>query len=562
MKRIYKNLIIAKAKGLGLVILILFASGIISSCDMDVLNIAPADRFTEDAVWSDKALIEAFIGNTYRTIPSGLRYSLYGLSVVVDENNARSNSWAWSVWAGNLNPDDLREVDYWTGDNSRNINYWQPINRTNIFFENIDREREVEIDEATMNRMKGEMKVIRAYSYFKLISLFGGVPLITKTFSLDDDFKMQRNSFDEVMAFVLKELDEAIPLLPLEYDNPNKGRITKGAAMAVKSRALLYRASPLNNPQNDQQRWREAADAAKAIIDLGKYQLFPDYRTMFLEEQIYNNEMIWQRPYNQFDSPEAVYVELSLYPNGYNGFGQVHPLHNLVEDYETTNGLLPKDDPEYDPQNPYTNRDPRFYASILYDGAPFQGREVETFLPGGLDSNEGPVSAWNATQTGYYQLKFANEKIVNPSSNNMSQTPWTFFRYAEILLNYAEASYFLGDEATAREYINMVRSRESVNMPPVTESGEALFERIVNERRIELVFEEHRWFDIRRWKILPQVADEDLTRMIIRKNPDGTKQYEVAFWKEGNFNEANYLLPIPQSEINKNGMLEQNPGYN
>ncbi|HLT07610.1 MAG TPA: RagB/SusD family nutrient uptake outer membrane protein [Cyclobacteriaceae bacterium] len=562
MKRIYKNLIIAKAKGLRLVILILFASGIISSCDMDVLNIAPADRFTEDAVWSDKALIEAFIGNTYRTIPSGLRYSLYGLSVVVDENNARSNSWAWSVWAGNLNPDDLREVDYWTGDNSRNINYWQPINRTNIFFENIDREREVEIDEATMNRMKGEMKVIRAYSYFKLISLFGGVPLITKTFSLDDDFKMQRNSFDEVMAFVLKELDEAIPLLPLEYDNPNKGRITKGAAMAVKSRALLYRASPLNNPQNDQQRWREAADAAKAIIDLGKYQLFPDYRTMFLEEQIYNNEMIWQRPYNQFDSPEAVYVELSLYPNGYNGFGQVHPLHNLVEDYETTNGLLPKDDPEYDPQNPYTNRDPRFYASILYDGAPFQGREVETFLPGGLDSNEGPVSAWNATQTGYYQLKFANEKIVNPSSNNMSQTPWTFFRYAEILLNYAEASYFLGDEATAREYINMVRSRESVNMPPVTESGEALFERIVNERRIELVFEEHRWFDIRRWKILPQVADEDLTRMIIRKNPDGTKQYEVAFWKEGNFNEANYLLPIPQSEINKNGMLEQNPGYN
>src|SRR5690606_20451627 len=206
---------------------------------------------------------------------------------------------------------------------------------------------------------------------------------------------------------------------------PTRRSSDLGAAMAVKSRALLYRASPLNNPQNDQQRWREAADAAKAIIDLGKYQLFPDYRTMFLEEQIYNNEMIWQRPYNQFDSPEAVYVELSLYPNGYNGFGQVHPLHNLVEDYETTNGLLPKDDPEYDPQNPYTNRDPRFYASILCDGAPFQGREVETFLPGGLDSNEGPVSAWNATQPGYYQLKFANEKIVNPSSNNMSQTPWT-----------------------------------------------------------------------------------------------------------------------------------------
>lgn len=562
MKSISKNLNRARRRGIESIIMLFFSMGIIFSCQDEILNITPADRFTEEAVWADQALIEAFIGNTYRTIPSGLRYSLYGLSVVTDENNARSNAWAWSVWAGDLNPDDLREVDYWTGVNDRNINYWQPINRTNIFFENIDREREIAIDTSTMNRMVGEMKVVRAYSYFKLISLFGGVPLITKTFSLEDDFKLPRNTYDEVMEFLISELDEAIALLPLDYDNANKGRITKGAAMAVKSRALLYWASPLNNPENNRQKWQDAADAAKAIMDLDQYALVDDYRTMFLEEEIYNDEMIWQRPYNQFDSPERVYVELSLYPNGYNGFGQVHPLHNLVEDYETVNGLLPENDPEHNPQNPYINRDPRFYASILYDGAPFQGREVETFYPGGLDSNEGPVSAWNATQTGYYQLKFANDRIVNPSGNNMSQTPWTFYRYAEILLNYAEANYFLGDEATARQYLNAVRSRPSVNMPEVTESGEALFERLVNERRIELVFEEHRWFDIRRWEILPQVADEDRTRMIIRKNPDGTKNYEVAFWKEGVFNEANYLLPIPQIEINKNALLEQNPGYN
>lgn len=542
--------------------ILLFFITLMSSCEDDILDIAPSDRFTEEAVWADEVLIEAFIGNTYRTLPSGLRYSLYGLSVITDELNARSNSWAWGVWAGNLSPSDLREVDYWTGNNARNLNYWQPINRANLFFENIDRDREVEIDESTKNRMIGEMKVLRAESYFKLISLFGGVPLITSTFSLEDDFKVARNSYDEVMDFVLSELDEAIALLPLEYDAGNKGRITKGAAMAIKSRALLYRASPLNNPENDQQKWRDAADAAKAIIDLNQYALFVDYKTMFLEENIYNSEMIWQRPYNQFDSYEEPRVELSLYPNGYNGFAQVHPLQNLVDDYETLNGLLPENDPDYDPQNPYVNRDPRFYATILYDGAPFKGREVETFLPGGLDSNEGPVSAWNATQTGYYQLKFANERITNPSSSNISQTPWTRYRYAEILLNYAEASYFLGDEATAREYINMVRSRPGVNMPDVTESGDALFDKLVNERRIELVFEEHRWYDIRRWKIFPQVRNEDRTRMIIRKNPDGTKRYEVAFWKEGVFNAANYLLPIPQSEINKNALLEQNPGYN
>ena len=544
-----------------LMAMLCISSMLFVSCD-DTLNTAPSDRFTEDAVWEDEALIEAYIGNTYRTLPSGLRYSLYGLSIVVDENNARGNSWAWSVWAGNLTPDDLREVDYWTGDASRNITYWQPINRVNLFFQNIERPRENEIDSDIKNRMIGEMKVIRAHSYFKLISLFGGVPLITKTFSLDDDFKVLRNSYDECMEFVLSELDEAIDLLPLDYDNANQGRVTKGAAMAIKARALLYNASPLNNPSNDLQKWQLAADAAKEIIDLNKYELFDDYRTMFLEENIYNTEMIWQRPYNQYESPEAVYVELSLYPNGYNGFGQVHPLQNLVDDYETANGLLPEDDPEYDPQNPYVNRDPRFYATILHDGAPFQGREVETFYPGGLDSNEGPVSAWNATETGYYQLKFANERIVNPSGNNMSQTPWTHYRYAEVLLNYAEANYFLGNEEVTREYLNRVRKRPSVNMPEITDSGESLFQKIVNERRIELVFEEHRWFDIRRWEILPEVANEDLKRIIIRKQPDGTKTYEVAFWKEGKYNEANYLLPIPQIEINKNGLLEQNPGYN
>src|SRR5699024_2618510 len=319
-----------------------------------------------------------------------------------------------------------------------------------------------------------------------------------------------RDSYDDVMNFVITELDKAIDELPLgEYDAVNKGRITQGAAMAVKSRALLYAASPLNNPGNDMRKWQMAADAAKGIIDLGQYSLFDNYKSMFLEENIYNAEMIWQRPYNQLENAERVYIELSSYPNGYNGFGQIHPLQNLVDDYETVNGLLPENDPAYDPQNPYEDRDPRFYATILYDGAPFKDRKVETFLPGGLDSNEGPVSAWNATETGYYVRKFVNEEITNPSSSNISQTPWPFFRYAEVLLNYAEAMYELGDEDTAREYLNMVRSRPSVDMPDVTESGEALFDRIVNERRIELALEEHRWFDVRRWKIAPSVLNDD-----------------------------------------------------
>jgi hypothetical protein len=522
------------------------------------------DRISDDALWKDKALIETFITNTYRIIPNGFRYSFYNLSIISDELNARQNAWAWAAIAGNMTPDDLGQVDFWTSNDTptnTNRNYWKTINQVNIFLQKIE-EVPNNVDAATKNRMVGEMKAIRAFSYFNLISLFGGVPLITKPFALDDDFMVPRNSYKEVMDFVLSELEESIGLLPLEYDSKNKGRATKGAAMAIKARALLYRASPLNNPENDIQKWKDAANAAKAIIDLNKYSLFPDYRTLFLEENIYNSEAIWQRPYNQLITKEAAYIELSSYPNGYNGFGQIHPIQNLVDDYETIRGLLPENDPQYDPQNPYVDRDPRFYASILHDGMFWKGREVETFLPGGKDSNEGPVSGWNATQTGYYPRKFCNERIDNPSGNNMSQTPYTWFRYAEVLLNYAEASYFLGDEVTAREYVNMVRKRPSVNMPEITESGEALFKRIVNERRIELVFEQHRWFDIRRLKIAPQVMNEDFTRMKITKKPDGTKTYEILLWKEVNFKEPrDYLLPIPQSEIEKNSLLEQNPGY-
>jgi starch-binding outer membrane protein, SusD/RagB family len=540
---------------------------LVTSCT-DVLDTTASDRFTEDAVWGDVALIDAYIANTYRSIPNGFRYPLYSLSVVSDELNARSNTWAWGVISGNLTPDNLQHINYWTnfgGGNTVNRSYWKTISLANEFFENIDRDRETPINESTLNHMIGEMKTIRAKSYFKLISLFGGVPLITNTFSLDEDFRRERDSYDEVMNFVLNELEEAIPLLPLqsELNNAEYGRVTRGAAMALKARVLLYRASPLNNPSNDLDRWQEAQQAARDVIDLNEYALFDDYRTMFLEENIYNSEMIWQRPYNQFVSSEAVYVELSSYPNGYNGFGQIHPIQNLVDDFETINGLLPENDPDYDPQNPYEDRDPRFYATILHDGAPFKHREVETFLPGGLDSNEGPVSAWNATETGYYSRKFVNERITDPSGSNMSQTPWTWFRYAEVLLNYAEASYFLGQEDITREFINKVRSRPSVDMPEVTESGDALFERLVNERRIELVFEEHRWFDVRRWEIAPEVLNEDWNRIRITLQDDGTKQYEVVHWQEANFNAPrDYLLPIPQSEIDRNALLEQNPGYN
>ncbi len=513
--------------------------------------------FTEETVWKDASLVESFVNNTYRIIPSGFYYSMTNsLSTLTDENNARANAAAIAINAGNITPDALAGLDYW---NDPQRGYYKVVTKTNIFFSKID---EAPIDKAIKSRMIGEMKFIRAYSYFRLISFFGGVPLIIKPFGLNDDFQIPRNTYEECLTFALKEFDEAASLLPVSYPAAEKGRITKGAALAMKARALLYAASPQYNLANDKAKWQLAANAAKAVIDMNQYSLYPDYKSLFLASAMYNSEIIWNRPFNLSIDPDNTFVELSQYPNGYGGFAQVHPLQNIIDDYETINGKLPKNDPAYDVQNPYVNRDPRFYASILYDGAPFKHRSVETFLPGGEDSNEGSSQPWNSTQTGYYLRKFLDESITNPGGVNIGSTPWTFVRYAEILLNYAEAMYNLGNEIICREYINKVRSRQSVNMPPVTESGAALLARLQQERRIELAFEEHRYFDVRRWKIAPQVLNVPARRMGIVKNlTTGKKTYTVIDFQQRAFFDRNYLVPIPAYEIQKNPKLVQNPGY-
>ena len=529
---------------------------LISSCKKNVLDTTPLNSYSEELVWQDGKLIETFVNNTYRVVPHGFNYSMANsLSTLTDENNARAYSSANIINAGNITPDALGALDYW---NDPQRGFYKVVTNTNLFFSQIEASP---IDTALKNRMIGEMRFLRAYAYFRLISFYGGVPLITKPFGLTDDFSVPRNTYQECMTFVLQELDKAAQELPLIHSAANMGRVTKGAALALKSRALLYAASPQNNPAKVVAKWQEAADAAKAVIDLNQYQLFADYKTLFLASRIYNSEIIWTRPFNLQVDNENVFVELSQYPNGYGGFAQVHPLQNIVDDYETLNGKLPKNDPTYNPQNPYINRDPRFYASILYDGAPFKDRQVETFLPKGQDSNEGSSSPWNSTQTGYYQRKFLDETITNPGGTNIGSTPWTFIRYAEILLNYAEAKFNLGDEATCREYINKIRSRPSVNMPPVTESGAALLSRLQNERRIELAFEDHRWFDVRRWKIAPLVLNIPGKRMAITKDATGKKTYTVVEFQPRNFFEKNYLVPIPQYEIAKNPKLIQNPGY-
>lgn len=527
----------------------------LSACE--VFEEAPLDKISEDAVWNDETLVRSYVNATYSSLQHGFTQAL--LSSACDESYSIHN---WSnylyIQKGELTPDNVGSV-------STYMNLWKTaysnIRNINIFFEKIGNST---IDEEAKQETTGEMKFIRAFIYADLICRYGGVPVFKdQVFELNGDYSASRDSYDDCVDFICDELDEAIDLLPDRQTGDNLGKASANAARALKSRVLLYAASPLNNPNDDITKWERAADAAEALLNSG-YELNSDYQGTFLSN---NNEIIFARYFTQSN-----YHQTHLYNgrNGDHGQGGNVPSQNLVNDYEMANGELPFLDVAqtvinplsgYDPATPYANRDPRFYASILYDGAEWMGRETETFL-GGQDSPGSSIEPWNGTLTGYYLKKFLDENIPPQGSSTQSTAPWLFFRYAEILLNYAEAKFEAGDEATARKYVNLVRARTGVQMPAITATGEALRERIRHERRIELAFETHRFFDVRRWKTAVETQNLDLLKMDITKQADGTKTYTVKTLTERQFEEKDYLLPIPRTEIDKSeGSLEQNPGY-
>jgi hypothetical protein len=529
----------------------------------DILDIEPTDRIT--GIWENEALVEAYVNGLYNSLQHGYCESMWG--ALTDEmHDHHNNGDTWIVQRGELTPDNVSTSATPTLPTFNKWGYaFSRIKDINEFFVQIE---SAPFDDEIKNHLKGEMKFIRAFLYAELLWRYGDIPIITKVFELNEDYTdVTREPYDEVVDFIIKELDEAINLLPPQNEC-EKGRATPDAALALKSRVLLYAASSLNNPTHDLSKWQKAADAAEALINTHRYTLNDDYKNLFLQE---NNEIIFARYFTK---------SLNHQINGLSGINSMAgagfntPTENIVMDYEMANGELPysvtvsnnsidmviNPNSGYDPKNPYLNRDPRFYASILYDGSYFQGHEVETF-DGGIDSPLSDVQPWNATMTGYYLHKFIDPSIsVSQYSADRNTNPWIFFRYGEILLNYAEAKFELGDEKTAREIVNQIRAR--VNMPFIASSGEELKEKIYHERRIELAFEGHRFFDVRRWKILKEVSTKNILGMHIIKNSDGTKSYEIRQVAPVVFYEQHYRLPIPRTEIDRSkGALTQNPGY-
>ena len=529
---------------------------LLSFASCDVLEMEPLDSYTEKTVFEDRALTEAYVIENYALPRTG--WGRAALRFVCDEsmNNFNWES-AYTLNKGEMTPDQFGSFSTWT-------DYYKYIKNCNIFFSHPE-SLDLFDDEADRKLVEGEMIFFRAYYYMDLVNRFGGVPLLTRPYALDDpEMMVPRNSYDECVKFVTDEFQRAANLLPDKNTGSNFGRVTKGAALAMKSRMLLYAASPLWNPSNDVQKWKDAATAAEAVMAMG-YSLDPDYKGLFLNPK--SPEIIFQRLYN---SEYGHWFDWENTPNGWNGYSATCVLQNMVDSYEMEDGTLP-DPTKYATatSDPWLGRDPRFYASIVCDGQPFRNGSVDFYVYedgkwGGSDSELG-TDSWNYAKTYYTIRKFMDESLDGIWSDKGKQ-PWVYCRLAEIYLNYAEAKFHCGDEATARTYVNYVRERarggKTGIVPDVTETGDALLARIQHERKIELAFEEHRFFDVRRWKIAEKTENFEAQGIKVTLMKDGTKSYKIQKVQDRKFVAPNhYLLPIPRTEIQRNELLIQNPDY-
>jgi len=572
-----------------------------TACNDDFLEVDPVDRYSDAAVWSDEALTNAYVSNIYLGQQWGFHTVM--LSSLCDES---MENWRWNsheVVASSLTSSfqGILTPNFWiiAFHNISWNNLYKNIRYCNNYLSHMDEEGAVVNDQ-----MVGEVHYLRAYFYLWLLRQWGGVPIITMAYDTGDDMLVARNTFAETVDFIVEDLDKAIALLPIDGD---KTRATKGAAMALKARTLLYAASDqanrtsewapgYSNPEligytdsNRQERWRKALEANKAVIDLGIYHLVGEegfatpeeardnYINMFLTNSNSEDIMLVYYDYINYGGDwQCPAVGKFNTPNGYHGWGGNSPIEQLVEDFEMADGTAFDWNNPDSKAHPFANREPRFYADVLYDGARWRQRpddvvnrdpegivqtgyyqQADGSYSPGIDTRGG-VDDWNGTYTGYYMRKFIDPAIDHQFG--FQNYPWREMRYAEILLNYAECCIELGQDQEARTYINMIRKR--AGMPDVTESGDALRQRYRHERRIEMAWEQQRYFDIRRWMIAPQAMTDakgiDI-RYAVGKTTDPT--YSISTIEERAWDNKAYLMPIYLDEMQKNELLIQNPGY-
>jgi hypothetical protein len=506
---------------------------------------------TEEQFWNLNASARGQLNRGYNFLQEG--YNRYSGAMLAAGSDEAVNS--------NLNSDiNIFNNGTWTPlrtmDDSYATNY-NGLRQVNLFLENANRANIIPLTD--IPRLRAEAFFLRAFFHFELWKRYGGVIVADHVFNQNDNLDLPRNTPEETLAQILKDCDSAavkLPLSAVQYGAGDKGRATKAAAIALKSRALLYAASPLNNANGDITLWQKAAAAAKELIDAKAHSLLPKYTDIFnFSAAAYNAEVIFATAANLRND-----IETNNAPISYNGaLGLTNPTQELVDAYEMKNGL-PITDPlsGYNAADPYKDRDPRLAWSVIYNGSTFKGTEVNT-MAGGKD---GLGVSVNATKTGYYMRKFLSEAASwNQTTNATVRRPWVIFRYAEILLNYAEAqNEAAGPDASVYDAMNQVRVRAGMPELPQGLSKDQMRARIRNERRVELAFEEHRFFDVRRWK----TGEKDFAAPVsgMRISTHGTQAvYERFIVAQRVFSDRMYRYPIPQGEINNTTKLVQNPGY-
>ncbi|RHJ85493.1 RagB/SusD family nutrient uptake outer membrane protein [Parabacteroides sp. AM08-6] len=595
------------------------ALGTLNSCS-DVLDIAPDGTLSMEEVYSDPDKVGALLNACYNNIPQkGYVYWFFDplLTACSDEGWSSEEVQGTSVdqmYKGNASASSHPIRDMNDGHGSSNnaywTRYWQQIRLCNQFLENIG--TAAVNDEAERARFTAEAHVLRAYFYSELIKWFGKVPILDKTVSFDADFStLKRESVYDVVKFIAEDCDAAISSseLPWRITTDDEAlRATKALAWAIKSKMMLFAASPLFNEGKDY--WEEAYQMnKKAVEELKKngYELFTTctnpstfgtydaaaFHQLACQSADYSaeprdKETIWQH------RSGSVFV----WHVGYIGSGMdgtykcgTCPTQELVDAFETTDGqpilnlakpyldekhLQPNYNPNnkmYDPENPYKNRDPRLTASVLCNGDSLiwnngEVFKVETYVGGRHGIVLDPSERW-FSRTGYYHRKLVTPQASN--TNPINNSNWKFFRLGEIILNYAEAAAEAGHLAEAKAAVDEIRARVKMPALPAGLSKEEMILRVHNERRVELAWEEVRYFDLRRWQKPEGNLNETcqwLTGMRITKNNDGSfsyQRYNITSNPRGGYQNRDLLLPLPLDEVSRlestTGLPWQNPGW-
>ncbi len=612
--------IVNKISIIGLLVLV---AGIFHACDDEFLNTKPLGEVSQADVWTDPALMEAYVNDIYRALQNG-GFHEEQLASMTDEAMFIHGRAIAQVSQSNVSADGNHFTDngkwMWTWQNM-----YRSIRACNAFFEQVENSPIKE--DPIVSRLSGEVHFLRAWFYHGLVKTIGGVPIIENTYSLEgEDFSVTRDTYSNCIDYIVADLDAAAGFL--QDEEMGQGRANYGAALAMKAEVLLYAASDLHDmptastnstlisgyPNKEllgytsgdrDARWRAAKDAAEAVMNLGRYSLaFPNPATpeeasenMYQMHMDDNSESIWSRYWSGEKTEWGNRIHLINGPNGYHNWAGNVPLQTLVDDYEMMDGSSFDWENPTHAANPYENRDPRFYADILYDGADWRERPsdvasrdpanqiqtgtYEKWDPNtssvvthfGLDTRSSPIEDWNGTRSGYYVKKFY-DRTVN-GSGERQDVPYPFFRYTEILLNYIEASIELNELGDAATYLNMLRQR--AGMPDITEvTQDDLRDRYRHERRLELAYEDHRFFDGRRWMIGPTLHRPAQGIQITGTLKPG-KQVETYRYSKDDYdytyevieltNEVRawqdkmYFIPLHRDELNRNTALIQNPGY-